>query len=157
LRETRIAIEQPPQCSDVTRGGGDDRVPRVPSAVGFEFDRLDHLPSPSGAIDKGLQPGPAVESVRTSHHQLRIVQREGHWLGAVVVGLHLRDGGRMASAKPVAELPGLASELIEIGTGRKRASGRGHDELLPGRAPAGRRPVSARSGRKEFIERLIVG
>jgi hypothetical protein len=45
--------------------------------------------------------------------------------------------------------------LIEDGTWRKDPSR--HDDLLSWpRIRAGRRPVSARSGRKEFIERLIV-
>jgi len=56
---------------------------------------------------------------------------------------------------------GLSFQLIEVRVRRKltigSTSGRGHDELLSWpRVRVGRCPVSARSGRKEFIERSIV-
>ena len=40
--QARMALEQPPQCRDVTSARGDDRVPRVAPIRRFEFDRLYH-------------------------------------------------------------------------------------------------------------------
>jgi hypothetical protein len=152
-REARIALEQPPQRLDIAGGCGDDGVPCVPAVRGIEVDGLDHPAPPAGAIDERLQLGPAVESVRARQHQLRVVQREGRRFGDAIVGRHLGDRGRITGPKRVEQLFRLAFELIEMGTRRKRASGGGHDELLSWpRVRACRRPVSARSGRKEFID-----
>ena len=85
------------------------------------------------------------------------MQREVGRVRAVVAGVYFRDGVGLAVAERVQEFLRLPTELIEIGVLAQRASGRdsrGHDELLSWAARWRRpmRPVSARSGRKEFIE-----
>src|SRR4051812_8438783 len=117
--------------------------------------------SAGGRIDECLQPGPAVEAVGARQYQLRVVQRERRRIDAAEVSLHFGDRVGVAKAEAVEQFLRLAFELIENGTRRQAAGVRmgqaGHDELLSWpRVRAGRRPVSARSGRKEFIERSIV-
>src|SRR3954471_16589436 len=112
-------------------------------------------------VDECLQPGPAVEAVGARQYQLRVVQRERRRIDAAEVSLHLGDRGGVAQVEGVEQFLRLAFELIENGTRRQAAGVRmgqaGHDELLSWpRVRGGRRAVSARSGRKEFIERSIV-
>ena len=72
-----------------------------------------------------------------------------------IVGVHFLRRVRISSAKGVEQFLGLPLELMEIGavakrTGRRRVAG--HDELLFRRRQASAEgPVSAHSGRKEFI------
>src|SRR4051812_44722906 len=111
-------------------------------------------------MDECLEPGPAIEAVCARQYQLRVVQREPRRIDAAEVSLGFRDRGGVPHADGVEQFLRLAFELIENGTRRQAAGVRmgqaGHDELLSWpRVRAGRRPVSARSGRKEFIERSM--
>jgi hypothetical protein len=69
--------------------------------------------------------------------------------------VHLGDGRCVSGFEAAQQLFRLALQLIEVGTLGKGADGwlrPGHDELLSGRRVPSVRPVSAHSGRKEFIE-----
>ena len=121
--ETRIAFEQPSQGRDVTGGRGDDGVPRVAAACGFEFDRFDHRAPPGDALDKRLELGPAVEAVARA--PARVARRAGR-----TSPRPRRDSARatsatasaFAGAKRLEQFLGLALELIEIGMLAQRAS-----------------------------------
>ncbi len=110
------------------------------------------------AVHKGLQLRPAVEAVRARHDELRVVEREGRWIGPLEMRVHFLRRGGISGAKGLEQFLGLPLELIEIGTVAKRTGGRcgtAHDELLfrlhQGSAAG---PVSAHSGRKEGHRRL---
>jgi hypothetical protein len=108
------------------------------------------------AVNIRLESGPGVEALAPCQHQLRIVQREGRRVGVAVVRVYLCDYLGLAFNKRREQFLRLTPELIEIGPFAQSARGWGlsHYELLSWlrvvRQPL--RPVSARAGRKEFIE-----
>ncbi len=118
-------------------------------------------PTNRHAVDKCLQLGPAVKAVGARHDELRVMEGEGRRVGLAIVGVHFLRRFRISSAKGVEQFLGLPLELIEIGavakrTGRRRVAG--HDELLFRlRQASAEGPVSAHSGRKEFISVLNSG
>ena len=94
------------------RASRDHRPHGVEVAVTHREDE----PPDRDAIDKGLQLRPAVESVGARQDELRVVQREACGIGVPVVREHFLGRAGASFAKRVEQLPGLASELIEMRT-----------------------------------------
>ena len=108
-----------------------------------------------GAVDKRLELRPTFKTVRAGNHELCVVQRERARIRAVIVRVHLGGRNILPVLERLEQFLGLAFQLIEVGPLAQDAGGdewSRHDDLLPGRRLAVHRPVSAQSGRKEFIE-----
>ena len=88
------------------------------------------------------------------------MQREGGGVRALVERVHLGGCVGLAGRERLQQFLRLAFELHEVGTVAQRAGGRVFPRDMmssfPGRALRSRRPVSAHSGRKEFIETMGV-
>ncbi len=115
-----------------------------------------HQPLDGDTVHVRLELGPTVEAIGACQDKLRVVQGEVRRIRLAVVCVHLGDSVGLSRSESLQQFFGLPLELIEIRVLAKRA-GRQiliHNELLPGlrflRQPL--RPVSAGSGRKEFIE-----
>jgi len=75
-------------------------------------NRLDETPN-GRAVDVRLELGPAVESVRSRQHELRVVQLESFAICVAIARAHLRNGIGVAGAKRGEELFCLTPELVE--------------------------------------------
>jgi hypothetical protein len=107
-----------------------------------------HEPLHSHAVDIGFEFGPAVKPIASGDDQLRVMQREVRGVRVVIVGADFRDRFLLTGDKALQQLFRLPLQLFEIRMLAQPSCRYFRFQVSSFRL----RPVSAGSGRKEFIE-----